>query len=217
MEYVTYGPHALLIHFARAPGEAAYERCASIMAELERNPLPGLVHFVPGFTTLLLEFDPQLVPNVKLIAAQTASKLSKIRKAKPAKETLKEFSIVYDGPDLARVAEHNRLSLEEVVQLHSNRTYRVYMLGFSPGFPYLGELDRKLHTPRLPTPRPVVKAGSVGIGGQHTGIYSLATPGGWNIIGHVSETIFDPSRQQTGPESMFLLHPGDQVRFVRRN
>ena len=109
------------------------------------------------------------------------------------------------------------MTVEQVCELHSAPVYRVYMLGFSPGFPYLGDLDPRLHTPRLASPRAKVRAGSVAIGGEHTGVYTVDSPGGWNIIGHTPLKIFDPLRGDPNgqDEAMFWLKPGDRVKFVR--
>ena len=123
---------------------------------------------------------------------------------------VKEIPVRYDGPDLERVAKIKGLSVAQVCELHAATIYKVYMLGFAPGFPYLGDLDKRLHTPRLASPRTRVPAGSVAIGGEHTGIYSVASPGGWNIIGHTVAKLFDPATDATP----FLLQAGDRVRFV---
>ena len=113
------------------------------------------------------------------------------------------------GPDLAVVAEHAGLSIRQVVELHSSTEYVVYFIGFQPGFPYLGGLDPRLHIPRRAEPRVTVPAGSVGIGGSQTGVYPLASPGGWQLIGQTPVALFDPLQQ---PPT--LLRPGDTVRFV---
>lgn len=123
-----------------------------------------------------------------------------------------EIPVVYGGaagPDLAQVASHASLTPQQVVELHSSVDYVVYFIGFQPGFPYLGGLDSRLHSPRRAEPRLQVPAGSVGIGGSQTGVYPLATPGGWQLIGQTSLALFDPT--QTPPT---LLRPGDSVRFV---
>jgi KipI family sensor histidine kinase inhibitor len=114
-----------------------------------------------------------------------------------------------DGPDLADVAAHCGLAVDEVVRRHGAAEYCVYFIGFQPGFAYLGGLDAALHTPRRAEPRVAVPAGSVGIGGAQTGIYPLATPGGWQLIGRTSLALFDPRA-----EPPTLLAPGDRVRFV---
>ena len=123
-----------------------------------------------------------------------------------------DIPVVYGGeagPDLAVVAEQASLSISQVVELHSSSEYVVYFIGFQPGFPYLGGLDPRLHTPRRAEPRVSVPAGSVGIGGSQTGVYPLASPGGWQLIGQTPIALFDPLQQ---PPT--LLRPGDTVRFV---
>ncbi len=109
------------------------------------------------------------------------------------------------GPDLVTVADHCRMTPEEVIRLHSETTYSVYLIGFQPGFPYLGGLVDKLHTPRRQPPRTVVPAGAIGIGGEQTGVYPFASPGGWQLIGGTDARLFDGSP---------LLSPGDEVRFL---
>ena len=116
--------------------------------------------------------------------------------------------MIYGGPDLAFVARLHGLSEREVVRLHSRPTYRVYQIGFTPGFPYLGGLPRALATPRLETPRARVAAGSVGIGGGQTGVYTVDGPGGWRIIGRTDLRLFDPAREEPA-----LLHAGMSVKF----
>ena len=118
--------------------------------------------------------------------------------------------MTYDGPDLGRVAEHAGLSEREVIEVHCQPVYRVYSLGFAPGFPYLGDLDPRLRVPRLTTPRVRVPVGAVAIGGEHTGIYPVASPGGWNLIGQTEARLFQPTAAH---EQVFLLRAGDLVRF----
>jgi len=123
-----------------------------------------------------------------------------------------EIPVIYGndaGPDLQVVADHAGLTPQQVVELHSSIDYVVYFIGFQPGFPYLGGLDDRLHTPRRAEPRLSVPAGSVGIGGSQTGIYPLATPGGWQLLGRTPVALFNPRQQ---PPT--LLRPGDSVRFV---
>ncbi len=206
MQCIPYGPNAILLKFADAPGDAAFTRSRALVAALERNPPPGLVDYVPAFTTLLLEFDSGLPPDLKTWIAQLQVDAALDLPAPP----IREIPVTYDGPDLARVADANALTTAEVIALHAEPVYKVYLLGFSPGFPYLGDLNPRLHTPRLTVPRSRVQAGSVAIGGSHTGIYSIDSPGGWNIIGSTQAKLFDPSQ----PSAMFLLAPGDRVRFV---
>ena|SRR2546422_1556188 len=216
MRWIPYGPNALLLQFADRVGDEAFEQSRAIAAELERHPPAGLVEFVPAFTTILLEFDPMVVPDPTQVADKLLAHLEKAAKTAVPPGPVKEIPIRYDGEDLATLAKSKQLPVDTVCELHRAPVYKVYMLGFSPGFPYLGDLDHRLHTPRLASPRPKVRAGSVAIGGEHTGIYSVDNPGGWNIIGHTPLKIFDMTRgAPNGPDqAMFLLKPGDRVKFV---
>jgi KipI family sensor histidine kinase inhibitor len=215
LKWIPYGPDAWMLRFADRLGDEAFARGRAIAEELERHPPPGLIEFVPAFTTVLLEFDPGVASNVDLRAL--AKRLDRAVRASLPPAPVKEIPVIYEGPDIERVGGMHGLSVEQVSQLHSATEYKVYMLGFSPGFPYLGDLDPRLHTPRLVSPRVRVQAGSVAIGGEHTGIYSVDGPGGWNVIGHTAVKLFDPSgaRSHRHSESMFFLKPGDRVKFVR--
>jgi KipI family sensor histidine kinase inhibitor len=213
MKWVSYGPNALLVYFADRVGDEAFARGRAITAALERHPPFGLVEFVPAFTCVLLEFDPQQVPDAGKLGPEILRRLQSAALDQLELPPIHEIPIVYDGPDLERVARLHQLMTAEVRELHAAPVYKVYMLGFAPGFPYLGELDPRLHTPRLATPRARVPAGAVGIGGEHTGIYSVESPGGWNLIGHTSVKLFDPSHEG---EAMFLLRHGDRVKFLAR-
>jgi inhibitor of KinA len=212
MHWVPYGPNALLFRFAHQVGPAALERSRALIRELEEHPPPGLIEWVPAFTTLLLEFDSTLAPDLRGIASALSDRFDSIADQPPARARLIEVPVVYDGPDLARLAATRGLAEEDVCRVHSSVEYRVYQLGFAPGFPYLGDLDPRLHLPRLATPRQRVRAGAVAIGGEHTGIYPVESPGGWNIIGHTRLKLFDPAAAD--PEAMFLFRPGDRVRFI---
>ena len=212
MNCLPYGPNSWLIQFADQVGDEAFEKGRAISASLENAPPVGMREFVCGYTTVLLIFGE---PTVKHQTWKIDSVVERLRTAtrKPIPEaTVKEIPTVYDGPDLQRVADHNSLSTEEVIRLHSGTVYKVYMLGFAPGFPYLGELDASLHTPRLENPRTSVPAGSVAIGGEHTGVYSIPNPGGWNLIGRTDVKLFD--LQLGDRREAFYLQPGDQVKFV---
>ena len=217
MKIIRYGPDAILLQFAKHIDDEAFARGCAIAAELEQRSPPWLVDFVPAFTTVLLEFQKGF--NVSAALPELVDQLERVAAHTPPLKPVKEIPVIYDGPDLARVAETSSLSLEEVCQRHAAPIYRVYMIGFSPGFPYLGGLDPKLHTPRLSSPRPWVRAGSVAIGGEHTGIYSIDSPGGWNIVGRTTWKVFDPLRVEPegDNEAMFLLKHGDRVKFVPVN
>jgi len=112
------------------------------------------------------------------------------------------------GPDIQFVAEHNSITTDDVVRIHSGAEYQIYMIGFTPGFPFLGGLPKKLHTPRLETPRSFVPKGSVGIANNQTGIYPLASPGGWQLIGKTPLKLFTPERSNP-----FIYKTGDRIKF----
>ncbi len=210
-----YGPDALFFEFAERADEAAFLRAQAIELELARQPPAGLVEHVPAFTTFLLIFDPSQRAALPALGPVLAKRFAEARPFDLPPPILKTIPVIYDGPDLPRVAEVHELSVAEVIARHTAPIYRVHLLGFAPGFPYLGGLDPRLHTPRLATPRPRVPAGSVAIGGEHAGIYPSASPGGWNLLGRTSLKLFDPERGKPGHEAaMFLLQPGDEVRFV---
>ena len=219
MNWVSYGPNSLLFRFAEQAGEKALSRQRGIVMDLERHPPAGLVEFVPAYTTILLVFDPKIVPEPKHAAEALLERFEAAGQARLQGTAIKEIPVRYDGEDLETLARGRSMTVEQVCELHCAPVYRVYMLGFSPGFPYLGDLDPRLHTPRLASPRVNVRAGSVAIGGGHTGIYTVDSPGGWNIIGHTPLRIFDPVRgEPNGPDdAMFWLKPGDRVRFMRVN
>ncbi len=185
---------------------------AALQAAYDADPLPGMGEAVPGYATLLVHYDPLAVayPEVEArIRACLDLAAGALAGAVPRRV---EIPVVYggeEGPDLDFVARHNNLSAEEVVRIHTSHDYPVFLMGFTPGFPYLGGLDPAIAAPRLSTPRSRVPAGSVGIAGAQTGVYPLESPGGWRIIGRTLLRLFDLQR-----EAPFLLAPGDQVRFV---
>ena len=215
MRWRQYGRNGVLIEFAEKPDEWAYHKSRAISEALALKPPTRLLEFVPGYTTVLLEFDLAGEASLEALAAEVIDMLTHSARNKITEGPVKSIPIIYDGSDLQRVAAHNRITVEQAVAFHSGTVYKVHLLGFSPGFPYLGELHHRLHTPRLATPRQKVPAGSVAIGGHHTGIYSIDSPGGWNIVGRTEIKIFDPGKAVTAnPEEAFFLTPGDRVRFV---
>ena len=217
IDWVRYGPQAVLLRFAESVGEEAFQLGRAIIVELRRHPPAGLIECVPGFTTVLLRFHPNQTENIPWLGKYVVGQLAGLSPAAASTDVaIKTIPVVYDGEDLVSLADEKSLSVAEVIRLHSEPIYKVYLLGFSPGFPYLGDLNPKLHAPRRPTPRPRIAAGSVAIGGEHTGIYSVDSPGGWQIIGRTSVRMFahDELCEASRPDEVFFLKPGDRVRFV---
>lgn len=216
VHWQAYGPHALLLRFPEQSGAAALAQVQRLAGYLEHHPPGGLVEVVPALRTLLLVFEPQAGMHHAETVQHILSGLQQFRESGPrSKPACHEIPVVYGGQDIERVAATNGLAIRDVVKKHSARTYRVGMVGFSPGFAYLEDLPSELRTPRLATPRPSVAAGSVAIGGSHTAIYPMATPGGWNIIGRTTTPLFRPEEAQktNDPRRIFCLHHGDEVRF----
>lgn len=208
------GDGALLVTFTRqidlGANRKAHALAFAIRQALEAQPLPGLGEAVPGYATLLIHYDPLLLEYAQ-VEALVRRNLTSAEMPELASRRV-EVPVVYGGeagPDLAFVASHNGLSEAEVVRIHAGREYPVFMMGFTPGFPYLGGMDPAIAAPRLSTPRSQVPGGSVGIAGEQTGIYPLDSPGGWRIIGRTPLALFELDR-----EAPFLIAPGDRVRFI---
>ncbi len=215
MEWTPYGPKAVLIKFGGAQDAAGTSaRARAITRAVGRGAPRAVAEVTVAFDQALVEFrDTTHFRDCVRAAIEWFESLDPID---AADALVHEIPVVYDGEDLAELAARHGLTVGEAVALHAGGDYEVALLGFSPGFPYLTGLDRRLWTPRRATPRPRIRAGAVAIGGSHAGIYSVASPGGWNIIGHTPVRLFDPARR--GPsgseEGMFLLRTGDRVRFV---
>jgi inhibitor of KinA len=218
MKATPYGPNAFLLQFAEENGEAALARSLSLTRALENEPPPGLVEITPAFTTLLLEFEPGKLDGSPAFIPDLVARLESVMVEELPPRPVLEVPVRYDGEDFDQVAQARQVLSRELIELHSAPIYRVSQIGFSPGFPYLWGLDPRLHTPRLPSPRARVRAGSVAIGGEHAGIYSVETPGGWNIVGHTEIKVFDLNRSsgRAADEGIFLLRPGDRLKFIPR-
>jgi KipI family sensor histidine kinase inhibitor len=176
----------------------------------EAREWPGVGEVLPGMNNLTLTFDPTAI-ELDALTAQVLEAWPKLS-AKAVEGRLVEIPVAYGGehgPDLGDVAAHTGFTPADVVRRHSAGEYVVYLLGFLPGFAFMGGLAPELATPRRAEPRTAVPARSVGIGGEQTGIYPLVSPGGWQLIGRTSLEMFDPAA-----ESPTLLRPGDRVRFV---
>ena len=211
---------ALTVEFGTTISENLNKRAIALAEHFLKQPFPGFVESVPASASTTIFYDPITVRR-ELTNFDTAfSAVSHLaRRALAASDESKglgsrsieipvRFDLVNDF-DLGFVAASNNLTMGEVVDIFTSSTYRVYMLGFLPGFSYMGEVDERIATPRKETPRTDVRAGSVGIAGRQTGIYSLESPGGWQIIGRTDVEIFTPKAK-----SPCFLRAGDSVRFI---
>jgi len=219
MQITPLGDSALIVELGEAINEATHVRVQAALRALMVEPLPGVSEVVPAYTTVTLFYDPWAVVQAGApadeittwLAAAVRERLKNPPKTAKSKPRTVEVPVCYGGehgPDLNRVAAQAKLAPEDVVRRHAKAEYRVHLIGFSPGFPYLGGLPKELVTPRHAKPRMAVPAGSVGIGGEQTGIYPQSTPGGWNLIGRTPLRLFRPEE-----DPPVLLQAGDIVKF----
>jgi inhibitor of KinA len=213
MHYAPLGDHAVLITFGDQISEATNRLVHEASARISTASLPGITDVVPAFASVAVHYRPaERWLHDDVVAALDRLLADDDRPPLPTPRVV-EIPVCYGGdlgPDLDSVAAAHEMTPDEVVALHSDTEYLVYMVGFMPGFAYLGGLSPRLVTPRRPSPRTAVPAGSVGIGGQQTGVYPLESPGGWNLIGRTPVAMFDITRNEPT-----LLAAGDRVRFCR--
>jgi inhibitor of KinA len=205
---------SLLISFGDAITPEAGERVQKLLRLLQSEPLPAVRNLHPAYASLLIKFDPLQTDHAAL-EASLQDYLDRLDAVPLPEPRLVEIPVCYGGecgPDLADVAALHNLTPEQAIDAHAAAAYSVCFLGFVPGFAYLAGLPDALITPRLPTPRRVVPAGSVGIAGHQTGVYPFSTPGGWRLIGRTPWQMFRADRARSEP--MSLLAIGDRVRFL---
>ena len=211
------GDRALVVRLGDHIGDEVFARVRAAVTRL-RGAHAAVSDIVAGFTTVTVHYEPAAVrgaagePPHAAVTRAVEIALRDLESATLPDARLIEIPVCYEGdfaPDLDEVARHAGLTADEAIALHTAATCVVHMIGFTPGFPYLAGLDPRLATSRRAEPRTRVPAGSVGIGGEQTGIYPMATPGGWNIIGRTPLALFDPRREPAA-----LLRVGDRVRFV---
>ena len=211
------GDQAVLVTLGESIDEGTHRRVRAAAARIDAQALAGVIDQVPAFTSIAVHYDPAGVagsdersPYDRLVAMLDSALADLHPEALPPPRVV-EIPVAYGddfGPDLDEVARAHDLQPDDVIRIHSEGDYLVYMVGFMPGFAYLGGLPERIATPRRPSPRTAVPAGSVGIGGPLTGVYPLEAPGGWNLIGRTPLHIFDIDRAQST-----LLGVGDRVRF----
>lgn len=205
---IPFGDSALLVKFGDEIDLSINQRVHALDALLRASKKIGFIESVPAYATLLVNYDP-LILTYAQISDWVNTEMDWAEENVFRKPRRIEVPVRYGGDDLNFVAAHHHINAHEVINIHASRDYTVYMMGFTPGFAYMGKLDDAIATPRLETPRTRVDAGSVGIVGAQTGIYPIASPGGWRIIGRTSMRLFDLTA-----DSPFLFSPGDLVRFV---
>lgn len=211
------GDQALTIEWSSTINEAANQKVMQAFRYWQNNPIVGVTDIIPAYSSLTLVYDAAIIqqqsrglsPSTWL--SQQINSVNGLEATPPEETGPLIVPVCYDpsiAPDLEFAAEFANCSIEEFIQIHSSRTYKVYMLGFLPGFAYMASIDKKIRLPRKETPRKLVSAGSVGIAGEQTGIYPLDAPGGWQLIGKTPISLFDISK-----ENPCFFKPGDRVKF----
>jgi inhibitor of KinA len=214
----SLGDSAITVDFSNTINEAINNEIIARYYELKNHPLPGMIEAIPSYSSLTIYYDiVKLKKNLpaghtafEAIKQQLEQRLKQPAQQKNAGERLIKIPVCYDeeyAPDMKQLTVKKNITADEVIQIHTSKTYKVYMLGFLPGFAYMGELDEKIVMPRKPQPVNIT-AGSVGIAGKQTGIYPLASPGGWQIIGRTALKLFDACKEEPT-----LLRAGDMVQF----
>lgn len=225
-EITPLGESCVLIRLGDSISVDIHNRVASAARMIEEQPFAGFIECVPAYASVAVYYDPIRVWRSRTglekshetilmtVVERLRQKLIRLNEghAERSEPRTVHIPVCYGGaygPDLEVVAVHCGMTANEVIELHSGGSYLVYMIGFAPGFPYLGGLSKQLAAPRRGTPRTVIPAGSVGIAGNQTGVYPLATPGGWQLIGRTPVSLFRPWHERPS-----LLQAGDRIKFV---
>jgi len=214
------GDSALTVEFGSVISTSLNEKAIALSAFFQQNPFPGFIESVPAYASTTIFYEkgetrrrhPDFSSAFDAVKDLAAEAIKNLRSSDATATQLIEIPVHFDKEsalDLDHVAKNSGLTPEKVIEIFTASTYRVYMLGFLPGFTYMGEVDDRIATPRKETPRTSLPKGSVGIAGKQTGIYSLASPGGWQIIGRTDVEMFTPDADRP-----CFLGPGDIVRFV---
>lgn len=211
MKILPAGDRALVADFGNVISEDVNRKVNALKKVLLAEKVAGVREMIPTYRSLLVEYNPAVISMQALRARIEAADIEGAA-AETEKRRVLEIPCCYGGQygeDLAGLAELTGLSEKEIIDIHAGTEYRVYMLGFLPGFVYLGGMDERIAVPRLNFPRVSIPAGSVGIGGSQTGVYPMASPGGWRLIGMTPVSFYDPKR-----ENPVLCEAGDYIRFV---
>ncbi|MCR8660139.1 5-oxoprolinase subunit PxpB [Paenibacillus endoradicis] len=226
MEYslLPLGEKAVIIRLGHEINEQTHYKVMSLLQYLEGESLHAVIEYVPAYCSITIHYNPIIMKitslsNVSISRAMQRQLEHYIElfdtresEANLSEHRVIEIPVCYGGtygPDLSEVARYNDMTMDDVVQIHSGKSYLVHMLGFAPGFPYLGGMDKRIATPRKAIPSTRIIEGSVGIAGEQTGIYPVATPGGWRIIGRTPLRMFNPLDKVPT-----LVQAGDWIKFI---
>lgn len=210
--YYPLGDSAVVIELGQVISERIHQHIVAIGDFLEEYSFDGFIEYVPAFTTVAVFYDP-LTTDYKTVEIHLKEMLDEVSEEKNSIPAITvDIPVLYggvQGPDLTFVAKNAGISEAEIIDVHTEKEYLVYMIGFAPGFPYLGGMNEKIASPRKEVPSTNIPAGSVGIAGIQTGIYPIETPGGWQIIGQTPLKLFDVNRNPPA-----LIKAGNKLRFV---
>lgn len=210
VRFLLTGDTSLSAEFGNEISESINAQIRAFTIALEKSGIPGIVELVPTYRACMIHYDPGVIAYATLVR-RLQGLLGELDSIEIPPSDVLEVPVLYGGemgPDLAFVAEHAGLGEQEVVDIHTSTEYLIYMLGFTPGFTYLGGMSDKLETPRLKQPRVKIPAGSVGIAGRQTGVYPIDSPGGWQLIGRTPVKMYDPNR-----ETPILPKAGQYIKF----
>lgn len=218
--FLNTGDTSLCVEFGNEISTEINQRIRALDLVLNNGKLKGIVETVPTYRSIIIHYDPEVLSLNKLKSFVSKAVEGEGGAEMPPAPVL-EIPVLYGGeygPDIKNVAENAGISEEEVIKIHTSKDYLIYMLGFLPGFTYLGGMDEKIATPRLKEPRLKITPGSVGIAGGQTGIYPVESPGGWQLIGRTPVKMYDPERETPIlPEAGQYMHffPIDEAEFKR--
>lgn len=211
IKYLSAGDKAVVMEFGNEISKDINAKIRNVVKSVEEAKVDGIVELLPTYRSLMIMYDPLKIEYSELISTLDFMSSKQVDNEEE-KIKIVEFPTVYGGeygPDINFVAEHNNIAVDEVIKIHTGTDYLVYMMGFTPGFTYLGGMSDKIVTPRLASPRTKIPAGSVGIAGAQTGMYPSETPGGWQLIGRTPLKLYDSDK-----EPPVMLSAGDYVRYV---
>lgn len=209
--FLQNGDTAITVCFENEISKEVNGFVTSFTCAVEQKGIKGVIELIPAFNSVTVLYDSTVVPSYTL-KIKLERIIKKLGNSQQSSAVLYKIPVCYEeefSPDMKNVEAHTGLSREEIIEIHSSSDYLIYMLGFLPGFAYLGEMDKRLATPRLDSPRVEISRGAVGIGGEQTGIYPVASPGGWQLIGRTPVLVYDRER-----ENPILYKSGDYIRFV---
>lgn len=213
-QYIPSGDAAIIIKAGNEISVEINRTVRKLIILIEHENIDGIIDFIPSYNELMICYDPLIISYSKLLITLGLFEPN-IETVELPESSIIQVPVLYggeSGPDLPEVASYSNLSIEDVIKIHCSSSYLVYMLGFTPGFCYLGGMDKRISMPRKHTPRLKIPAGAVGIADEQTGIYPIESPGGWQLIGKTPLRLFDPDIN-TG----FLFEAGDYIQFYPIN